>query len=96
LAQDPGQAGKDQVQSLIRMLAGYIVRAYRATGSKETRADAFSAQVNAGNVRLLKADWNAAYVEELRAFPFGKHDDQIDGSADGFTELAQKRVGRAA
>lgn len=87
LAQDPGQAGVDQVQMLTRMLAGHSVRAERVSGAKEVRADGFAAQVNAGNVRMVKAAWNAAFIEELRAFPLGKHDDAVDASADAFAEL---------
>lgn len=91
LAQDPGQAGVDQVQLLVRMLAGFNVRAERVTGRKETRADGLSAQVNAGNVKLLRADWNKAFIEEMRTFPAGKHDDQIDAASDAFLELAPFR-----
>ncbi|HYE75641.1 MAG TPA: phage terminase large subunit [Blastocatellia bacterium] len=87
LPQDPGQAGVDQVQSLVRMLAGYSVKSERVTGSKETRADAFAAQVNAGNVKLVKGKWNAPLIEEFRTFPLGKNDDQVDASADSFLEL---------
>src|SRR5262249_36334774 len=76
LAQDPGQAGVDQIQRLTRMLAGYSVKAERVTGSKETRADGFASQGNAGNVRLVKGDWTGAFIEELRQFPSGKNDDQ--------------------
>ena len=70
------------------MLAGFSVRTERASGPKEVRADPFSAQVNAGNVRLVKGAWNKAYIEELRTFPNGNNDDMVDGSADGFNELA--------
>ena len=88
LAQDPGQAGIDQAQALIRMFAGYQVTAERISGSKEARADSFSAQVNAGNVRLLKGDWNCDFIEELRQFPLGKNDDQVDAVSDAFSQLA--------
>lgn len=87
IAQDPGQAGVDQVQTLTRMLAGYTVRSERVSGAKEVRADGFAAQVNAGNVRLVKGAWNAAFIEELRSFPLGKHDDVTDASSDAFAEL---------
>lgn len=86
--QDPGAAGVEAANAFTRMLAGYSVRTERVSGSKETRADPFSAQVNAGNVRLLIGDWNKAFVEELRSFPGGKSDDQVDAAADAFNELA--------
>jgi predicted phage terminase large subunit-like protein len=94
LVQDRGQAGKFQCSVLIRRLVGYQVRAVLVSGDKETRAQPFAAQVNAGtdtecgNVRIVKAPWNESYVDELREFPRGKHDDQVDASADAFTELA--------
>jgi predicted phage terminase large subunit-like protein len=88
LAQDPGAAGVDQVQALTRMLAGYTVKAERVSGSKEVRADGLASQINAGNVKIVKGDWNRALIEELRTFPLGKNDDQVDSVADGFNELS--------
>jgi len=88
IPQDPGQAGKKQATSLVRMLAGYNVKTEPASGSKETRAFAFSAQVNVGNVKLLKAAWNKPFIEELRQFPRGKYMDQVDSASDAFNELA--------
>lgn len=88
LPQDPGQAGVDQKQKFVRMLAGYNVKVEPVTGSKETRADPFAAQVNAGNVRLLEADWNSGFIEELRQFPRGAFSDQVDAGADAFAEVS--------
>ncbi len=87
MPQDPGQAGKDQAESYVRLLLGYMVTAETVRGEKTLRADPYASQVEAGNVALLKAPWNAAYIEELRGFPAG-HDDQVDASADAFTHLA--------
>lgn len=89
LAQDPGQAGIDQIKALTRMLAGYSVKAERVSGSKTVRADGFASQVNAGNVKLIRSDWNRDLIEEFRVFDHGKHDDQIDAASDAFNELAQ-------
>jgi predicted phage terminase large subunit-like protein len=88
LPQDPGQAGKEQAGSLTRMLAGYPVKALPISGDKQVRADPFAAQVNAGNVRIVRGAWNAAFVEELRTFPAGKNDDQVDAAADAFNEVS--------
>lgn len=87
--QDPGAAGKEAAASFTRLLAGYNVKTMPVSGDKVTRADPFSSQVNAGNVRLVEGDWNAAFIEELRTFPNGKHDDQVDAASDAFAELAQ-------
>lgn len=90
IPQDPGQAGKDQAESYVRELAGYVVTSRAVTGDKVTRAEPFAAQWQAGNVDIVAAPWNEAYLSELEAFPpvgAGK-DDQVDASADAFAEVA--------
>ena len=88
LPQDPGQAGKAQAASLISALAGYPATSKPVTGDKTTRASPLAAQVNVGNVLMLRGGWNAEFVEELRMFPAGTHDDQVDAASDAFNELA--------
>lgn len=88
LNQDPGQAGKFQVQHLIRLLAGYPVKSEPESGSKELRATPFSAQAEAGNVRVVKAKWNDAWFAELTMFPNASHDDQVDSASGAFAALA--------
>lgn len=85
--QEPGSGGKESAQNFIRLLSGYPVTTEPATNAKEVRADPFSSQVNAGNVRVVRGAWNKSYIEELRTFPHGKHDDQVDGSSLAFNEL---------
>ncbi len=91
LPQDPGQAGKAQAQSLIRQLSGYRVKANPVSGDKKTRAQPFSAQVEAQNVALVKGDWNEAFLNELEAFPTGHHDDQVDAAVEAFNALQDVR-----
>lgn len=88
LPQDPGAAGKSYAQVLIRMLAGYDVHATPVTGSKATRAAPLAAQVNSGNVSIVAGPWNAAFMNEIRSFPAGRHDDQVDAAADAFSAVA--------
>jgi predicted phage terminase large subunit-like protein len=88
LPQDPGAAGKSQALAFTRLLAGLSVETERETGDKATRADPFSSQWNAGNVEVVRAPWNRAYLDEVLAFPNGKHDDQVDGSSGAFNRLA--------
>jgi predicted phage terminase large subunit-like protein len=85
--EDPGSAGKDAALNFIRLFGGYNIKAVRETGSKELRADGLAAQVNAGNVALVRGPWNAAFIEELRQFPTGKNDDQVDAAAGAYNEL---------
>lgn len=87
LPQDPGQAGKAQVQYLVRQLAGYNVKTSPESGDKVTRAQPFASQVNIGNVKMLRAPWNEALLSEMRVFPNGAHDDQVDALSRAFSEL---------
>lgn len=87
LPQDPGQAGKAQAQNFLRRLAGWKVKAVRPTGSKVTRAEPFASQCEAGNVKLLRRQWNQLFLDELATFPLGQNDDQIDAAADAFNAL---------
>jgi predicted phage terminase large subunit-like protein len=91
LPQDPGQAGRTQVLYLTRQLPGYRVVSSPETGDKVTRAEPFAAQVNAGNVLMLRGDWNDALLAELRTFPFGTHDDQVDALSRAFGMLIARQ-----
>ena len=84
LPQDPGQAGRAQVLYLTRKLAGAHVVASPETGAKSTRAMPVASQCGTGNLLLLRAAWNAAFIEELRSFPTGSKDDQVDALSRAF------------
>ena len=88
MPQDPGAAGKADAETKIKLLAGFPIRVLSATGDKATRAKPASAQVEAGNVKLLRGDWNEAFLDEICAFPNGQFDDQVDAFADALNELA--------
>jgi predicted phage terminase large subunit-like protein len=88
LPQDPGQAGKQQVAWLAGLLAGYRVAAGPETGSKLTRAQPAAAQVEAGNLSVVRGLWNRAFLDELRDFPGGRKDDQVDALARALAMLA--------
>jgi predicted phage terminase large subunit-like protein len=89
IPRDPAQAGADQADSYIRMLSGFPVEAERMSGDKATRADAAAAQCNIGRISMVRAPWNAAFVEELASFPRGVHDDQVDALSLAFSKLEQ-------
>ena len=93
IPQDPGQAGKSQVLYLTRQLAGFSVSDTPESGDKITRAEPFAAQVNVGNVLLLDdGTWDTkALIAEMRLFPNGKHDDQVDALSRAFMELIPQR-----
>jgi predicted phage terminase large subunit-like protein len=87
IPEDPGQAGKSQMSYLTRQLAGFHVIPGRETGSKSTRAMPLASQVEAGNVLIVRADWNRTLLDEMCDFPWGKKDDQVDALVRGFTTL---------
>lgn len=87
IPQDPGQAGKTQVLYLTRSLAGYSVTSSPESGDKVTRAEPVAAQINVGNVIMLRGAWNQAFIDELRMFPNGANDDQVDALSRSFSHL---------
>jgi len=88
LPQDPGQAGKQQIAWLTALLAGHRVEASPETGAKLIRASPVAAQVDAGNLSVVRAGWNQAFFDELRDFPQGRKDDQVDALARAFAMLS--------
>ncbi len=88
LPQDPGQAGKSQVKSFALMLSGYNVRSSTETGDKLTRFSPFSAQAEAGNVDVLRGQWNDRWFSNLESFPTAKHDDTADSTSRAFDAVA--------
>jgi predicted phage terminase large subunit-like protein len=87
LPEDPGQAGKSQVTYLTGRLAGHRIASSRETGAKVTRAGPVASQVEGRNVAMVRANWNHAFIEELRDFPFGRKDDQVDALSHAFRML---------
>ena len=67
--------------------------------SKEARASAVSPEVESGNVYLpLPAEfpWVADFISEVRAFPTGAHDDQVDGMTQALNHLRVPGVGKVS
>jgi predicted phage terminase large subunit-like protein len=88
--QEPGSGGKESAEATVRMLKGFIVRADRVTGSKESRAEPYAAQVEGKNVSLVAADWNGDFIDEHASFPSGKRKDQVDAAGGAFAKLSAK------
>ena len=86
--QEPGSGGKESAESTIRNLSGYRVEADRVTGDKVTRAEPYAAQVQGGNVALVAAPWNNAFIAEHETFPNGTYKDQVDAAAGAFAHLS--------
>lgn len=91
--QEPGSGGKESAERTIMNLRGYICRADRVTGDKQTRAEPYAAQVQVGNVKLLKARWNRDFLNEHEQFPNGKYKDQVDAAGGAFAKCAAPTYG---
>jgi len=95
--QDPGSAGLDSAQATNKLLLKKMeltkkkiqVDFETMTGSKEVRAGPWSSALQAGQVRLVRGGWNAAFIEEHVAFPKGRYDDQVDMASWGYGKAAQ-------
>ncbi len=87
LEQEGGSGGKQSFDISLRDLIGYKIKPYKPSTSKESRADAYSTQVNGGNVWLNPAFWNRQFIEEHKFFPFSTYKDQVDAAAMAFTTL---------
>lgn len=90
--QDPGSAGVSDAQNFVRMLAGYAVKVRKPTKDKATRAKPVSAQSEAGNIKVMRAEWNEEFFAELENFSDDpseyKHDDIVDVLSGAFNELS--------
>lgn len=87
LKQDPGQAGVYEKDDYTKALAGYMIKVERETKDKQTRAKPFSAQCEAGNVKLVRGPWVETFLDELESFPEMDIDDQVDAASGAFNLL---------
>ncbi len=85
LPQDPGQAGKQQILYLTRLLSGFSVDSSPETGDKSTRAAPVASQANVGNLSVVRASWNRTFLDELTGFPAAAKDDQVDALSRAFS-----------
>lgn len=96
IEQDPGQAGIVEATQYTKLLAGYNVKLNPARKDKVTRALPVSAQAEAGNICLLRGDWNEAFLSEAENFPDGKKKDQVDALSGAFAMLLEESGGVGA
>lgn len=91
IEQEGGSSGLAVIADYVRSLPAYVVKGFPASGSKESRAAPFAAQAEAGNVLMVEAEWNEAYLQELEQFPSSTaKNDQVDASAGAYNVIAEK------
>lgn len=90
--QEPGSGGKESAERTIINLAGFDVHKDPVRGNKELRAEPYAAQVQAGNIGLVKGGkWHRDFLDEHEAFPEGKYKDQVDAAGGAFAKLVDSR-----
>lgn len=86
--QDPAQAGKDQVDAIMREITGVPIRARAQSQAKHTAmAGAIASQAEHGNVDIVRGPWNDSLISETDEFPDGKHDDWIAAMCRAYLEV---------
>lgn len=90
--------GKAVVQELRREpeLRRFALREVRVTADKLTRALAWLNLAEAGKVVLVRGPWIEEFVDEVAAFPTGRHDDQIDAVSTAVIMISLRRGAQAA
>lgn len=95
LPTDPGQAGKVAQRFYINWLAerGVSTRSdgSNPTSTKATRFGPFASVAANKNIKIVKGDWNRAFLDELCYFTGkkGDTDDQCDATSTAFNSLAR-------
>jgi predicted phage terminase large subunit-like protein len=87
MEQEPGNSGVSQIAYYTRLLAGYSFKGDKVTGPREIRANGLASQAEAGNVFIVAAPWNKAFLDEIEVFPGGGHDDMVTACSGAFNEL---------
>ena len=92
IEQEPGSAGVIAMDHSARqVLQGRDFRGVRSTGSKAERARPLAAAISNGLVSLRsEAPWVRDLTNELRSFPVGTHDDQVDAMSGAMAALTQQ------
>ena len=90
LEQEPGSSGVTMIDHYVRVvLNGWEVQGERSTGKKSVRAGPLASQVEAGNVSLVRGDWNRELLDEFESFPNGSHDDIVDACSGAFGKVTE-------
>lgn len=97
LEQEPGSSGAITIDHYARnVLSGYDFLGVPSTGSKVERSRAASAAAQAGRVMISDKCRNMlAFMDEADLFPYGQHDDTIDGFSGAFNHFRSQALMRA-
>lgn len=87
--EEPGSAGKFVTAEFTRLLDGFNFRGIHSTGAKTDRAGPAANQAEAGNMKIVKGEWNNIFLSEIvyTGADTG-HDDVGDALSLGHSQLA--------
>lgn len=96
LEEEPGSSGKITTDHYARnVLNGYDFMGVSTTGSKVERARAASAAAQQGRVHICQKCRNMLpFLDEADLFPYGIHDDTIDGFSGAFNYFRKPALQR--
>ena len=96
MEQEPGSSGAAVIDRYARgVLQGYDFMGVSSTGSKVERARNASAAAQMGNVFITHNCRNMLpFLDECDLFPFGIHDDTVDGFSGAFNYFRPSSVAR--
>ena len=98
LPTDPGQAGKVATKFYINTLASHgvtcKVEGINPHANKATRFGPFASIAAIGGIKLVRGDWNRAWLDEVCYFSGVRKDidDQVDATATAFNNLARQTL----
>jgi predicted phage terminase large subunit-like protein len=82
------QVGALQILMRDPMLAAHTFSPIEVHRDKLTRALPLVARSEQGKLAITRGNWNRAFLDELCAFPEGRHDDQVDACSGGLTLIS--------
>lgn len=85
--EEGGSAGLFQTHEMRRILSDFAIYSDRPTGDKRTRAIPIAGRVFMGEVQMLRAPWNKAFLDELQNPE--ANDDQMDALSGAYKVLAR-------
>lgn len=86
---------KDSVNAMQTLLMGKrTVKPINIKIDKVARAGYVEPIFEAGYVHILRGEWNLEWLTEVKEFPNGKHDDQVDNFTAGYQLICQNCSGQ--
>ena len=94
IEQEPGSSGKIAAHDWRRKLKGYAFRSVPSTGDKTVRSNPVASDAEAGEVLLVRAPWNEAFLAEHEMFvgDGSGHDDVVDATSGAHAQLFKAGV----